>query len=92
MSLAHKVAESIQAPVNSESKGFNMFEVQRLRADKFVKEGPEPIPDPIENVRKLEVRFLIFDKSACARTLIAAHSNRRPGGMQLRLQPNANAP
>ncbi|BHF58308.1 hypothetical protein SprV_0100126000 [Sparganum proliferum] len=49
MELAHRVAESIKNPQNKDSRGANMFELQRRRAEKYVKEGPEPIRDPIEN-------------------------------------------
>ncbi|KAM7541522.1 hypothetical protein Aperf_G00000023552 [Anoplocephala perfoliata] len=47
--MARRVAKSIEAPVNQGSRGFRMFEFQQQRAEKYVKEGPEPVPDPIEN-------------------------------------------
>lgn len=48
--MARKVADSLQDPENLFSKGVNMFEKQRQRADKHVREGPEPEPDPIAEV------------------------------------------
>lgn len=48
--MARRVAKSIEAPVNQGSRGARMFEVQQQRAEKYVKEGPEPVPDPLENV------------------------------------------
>lgn len=48
--MARRVAKSIEAPINQGSRGARMFEFQQQRAEKYVKEGPEPIPDPIESV------------------------------------------
>ncbi|VDL59194.1 unnamed protein product [Hymenolepis diminuta] len=47
--MARRVAKSIEAPINQGSRGARMFEFQQQRAEKYVKEGPEPIPDPIES-------------------------------------------
>ncbi len=48
--MARRVAKSIEAPVNKDSRGAKMFEAQQARAEKYVKEGPDPITDPIANV------------------------------------------
>lgn len=52
MEMARKVAESLQAPENTFSRGVNIFEKQRLRADKHVREGPDPQQDPIADETK----------------------------------------
>ncbi|KAF5406057.1 hypothetical protein PHET_00407 [Paragonimus heterotremus] len=57
--MARKVAESLHAPENSFSKGVNMFEKQRIRADKHVREGPEPEPDPIEMATPDELENMV---------------------------------
>ncbi|VDP66901.1 unnamed protein product [Echinostoma caproni] len=57
--MARKVADSLQDPENLFSKGVNMFEKQRLRADKHVREGPEPEPDPIEQATKEDLEHMI---------------------------------
>ncbi|KAF6773246.1 hypothetical protein AHF37_07820 [Paragonimus kellicotti] len=57
--MARKVAESLHAPENSFSRGVNMFEKQRMRADKHVREGPEPEPDPIEMATPDELENMV---------------------------------
>ncbi|KAA0193574.1 hypothetical protein FBUS_04720 [Fasciolopsis buskii] len=57
--MARKVADSLQDPENLFSKGVNMFEKQRQRADKHVREGPEPEPDPIAEAAPEELEHMI---------------------------------
>ncbi|CAH8838846.1 unnamed protein product [Trichobilharzia szidati] len=54
IAMARRVANSLHDPYNLESKGACMFEKQRQRAEKYVKEGPEPKPDPIESVSNIQ--------------------------------------
>ncbi|KAK4469600.1 hypothetical protein MN116_007136 [Schistosoma mekongi] len=56
--MARRVANSLHDPYNSESKGACMFEKQRQRAEKHVKEGPEPQPDPIELASPEELEYM----------------------------------
>ncbi|THD27039.1 hypothetical protein D915_002233 [Fasciola hepatica] len=57
--MARKVADSLQDPENLFSKGVNMFEKQRLRADKHVREGPEPEPDPMAEATAEDLEHMI---------------------------------
>ncbi|KAH9287376.1 Synaptopodin 2-like protein [Echinococcus granulosus] len=57
--MARRVAKSIEAPVNQGSRGARMFEAQQQRAEKYVKEGPEPIPDPLENATAQQLEYMI---------------------------------
>ncbi|CAH8506747.1 unnamed protein product [Heterobilharzia americana] len=56
--MARRVANSLHDPYNLESKGACMFEKQRQRAEKHVKEGPEPKPDPIELASPEELEYM----------------------------------
>ncbi|CAH8507775.1 unnamed protein product [Schistosoma haematobium] len=56
--MARRVANSLHDPYNFESKGACMFEKQRQRAEKHVKEGPEPQPDPIELASPEELKYM----------------------------------
>ncbi|VDL88563.1 unnamed protein product [Schistocephalus solidus] len=62
MQMAHRVADSIKDPENRESRGASMFELQRRHADKYVKEGPEPIRDPIENATAEDLEHMEFPR------------------------------
>ncbi|KAG5449798.1 hypothetical protein CSKR_201046 [Clonorchis sinensis] len=55
--MARRVADSLQDPENY-AKGVNMFEKQRIRADKHVREGPDPEPDPIEEATPDELEHM----------------------------------
>lgn len=55
--MARRVADSLQDPENY-TKGVNMFEKQRIRADKYVREGPDPEPDPIEEATPDELEHM----------------------------------
>ncbi|TGZ55288.1 hypothetical protein CRM22_010454 [Opisthorchis felineus] len=55
--MARRVADSLQDPENY-AKGVNMFEKQRIRADKHVREGPDPEPDPIEDATPDELEHM----------------------------------
>nr|CAH8839071.1 unnamed protein product [Trichobilharzia regenti] len=58
IAMARRVANSLHDPYNLESKGASMFEKQRQRAEKYVKEGPEPKPDPIESATPEELEYM----------------------------------
>ncbi|VDN10776.1 unnamed protein product [Dibothriocephalus latus] len=60
MEMAHRVADSIKDPENRESRGANMFQLQRQRAEKYVKEGPEPMRDPIETATQEDLEHMQF--------------------------------
>ncbi|VDD81419.1 unnamed protein product [Mesocestoides corti] len=57
--MARRVAKSIEAPVNQGSRGAQIFEAQQQRAEKYVKEGPEPVPDPFENATAQQLEYMI---------------------------------